>query len=151
MKKTNKKGFTLADLLIVIAIIAVLIAIAIPTFSGALRNARLQTDHANIRSAYAMVMTANMMGGLDVNGDGTLVDGDASKTYTFQKDGPLAESDGTAPYTLQVGVTNATTAAECASSVGCKGGKYVDGNGHTEGAKITITYSATEGFRLKLQ
>ena len=32
MKQTNKKGFTLAELLIVVAIIAVLVAIAIPVF-----------------------------------------------------------------------------------------------------------------------
>lgn len=33
MNKTNKKGFTLAELLIVVAIIAVLVAIAIPVFT----------------------------------------------------------------------------------------------------------------------
>lgn len=60
--KMNKKGFTLAELLIVIAIIAVLIAIAIPVFSGQLDNAKLQADHANLRSAYAQVQTLNLLG-----------------------------------------------------------------------------------------
>lgn len=70
MKKMNKKGFTLAELLIVIAIIAILIAIAIPAFSGALENAKIQTDHANLRSAYAMVQVAKMQGGyLDAAGN----------------------------------------------------------------------------------
>lgn len=52
MKKANK-GFTLAELLIVVAIIAVLVAISIPIFSGQLEKARQATDKANARSAYA--------------------------------------------------------------------------------------------------
>ncbi len=53
MKKMNKKGFTLAELLIVVAIIAVLVAIAIPVFSTQLDKAKLATGTANARSAYA--------------------------------------------------------------------------------------------------
>ena len=53
MKKNNKKGFTLAELLIVVAIIAVLTAIAIPVFTTQLEKAREATDMANLRSAYA--------------------------------------------------------------------------------------------------
>ena len=58
MKKNNNKGFTLAELLIVVAIIAVLTAIAIPVFTNQLEKSREATDMANIRSAYAEVMTA---------------------------------------------------------------------------------------------
>ena len=57
MKKMNKKGFTLAELLIVVAIIAVLVAIAIPVFSSQLEKAKQSTDAANIRSAYAEAIT----------------------------------------------------------------------------------------------
>ena len=53
MKKNNKKGFTLAELLIVVAIIAVLVAIAIPVFTTQLEKSREATDIANVRSAYA--------------------------------------------------------------------------------------------------
>lgn len=62
MKKTlhNKKGFTLAELLIVVAIIAVLVAIAIPIFTAQLEKAREATDAANIRAAYAEV-SANLL------------------------------------------------------------------------------------------
>ena len=55
--KKNNKGFTLAELLIVVAIIAVLVAIAIPVFTAQLERAREATDIANVRSAYAEVMT----------------------------------------------------------------------------------------------
>ena len=58
MKKTNnKKGFTLAELLVVVAIIAVLVAIAIPIFTSQLEKAREATDAANLRAAYAEVTT----------------------------------------------------------------------------------------------
>lgn len=58
--KKNNKGFTLAELLIVVAIIAVLAAIAIPVFTTQLEKAKEATDMANIRSAYAEV-SANLL------------------------------------------------------------------------------------------
>jgi prepilin-type N-terminal cleavage/methylation domain-containing protein len=54
-KHSNEKGFTLMEMLIVVAIIAILIAIAIPTFNNSLNKAKLATDEANIRSGYAAV------------------------------------------------------------------------------------------------
>ncbi len=56
-KNNNRKGFTLAELLIVVAIIAVLTAIAIPVFSSQLEKSKEATDQANVRSAYAEVVT----------------------------------------------------------------------------------------------
>ena len=55
--KLNKKGFTLAELLIVVAIIAVLVAIAIPIFTSQLEKSREATDAANIRDYYAEIST----------------------------------------------------------------------------------------------
>ena len=63
MKKNNKKGFTLAELLIVVAIVAVLTAIAIPVFSAQLEKSREATDAANVRSAYAEVVTSYLDSG----------------------------------------------------------------------------------------
>ena len=54
--RKNKKGFTLAELLIVVAIIGVLVAISIPIFTSQLEKAREATDMANIRAAYAEVV-----------------------------------------------------------------------------------------------
>ena len=51
--KKNNRGFTLAELLIVVAIIAVLVAIAIPVFTNQLAKAELATATANVRAAYA--------------------------------------------------------------------------------------------------
>ena len=60
--KQNKNGFTLMEMLIVIAIIAVLIAVAIPVFASQLEKAREATDLANVRSAYAQVSTEALLG-----------------------------------------------------------------------------------------
>ena len=50
MNKKLKKGFTLAELLIVVAIIAVLTAIAVPLFVTSINKAQNATKDANIRS-----------------------------------------------------------------------------------------------------
>ena len=57
MKKirSSKKGFTLAELLIVVAIIGVLVGISIPIFSAQLRKSKIATNQANARAAYAAV------------------------------------------------------------------------------------------------
>ena len=52
-KKLNKKGFTLAELLVVVAIIGVLVAISIPIFTNQLEKSRDAVTMANIRAAYA--------------------------------------------------------------------------------------------------
>lgn len=69
-KKINKKGFTLAELLIVVAIIGVLVAISIPIFTAQLRKARLATNQANARSGYAALTAQILQDGL-ASGAGT--------------------------------------------------------------------------------
>ncbi len=63
MKRKQNKGFTLAELLIVVAIIAVLVAISIPIFTSQLEKARVATDQANVRSAKAAAAAAYMSDG----------------------------------------------------------------------------------------
>ena len=60
--KISRKGFTLAELLIVVAIIAVLVAVAIPVFGSQLEKSREAADLANVRAAYAEVLTEANMG-----------------------------------------------------------------------------------------
>ena len=66
MKKMNKKGFTLIEMLVVIAIIAILVAIVIPVVSNATEKAKQATDLANIRSLVAQYQIDNrFMNGAD--------------------------------------------------------------------------------------
>ncbi|MBQ3295269.1 MAG: pilin [Erysipelotrichaceae bacterium] len=71
LKMKNKKGFTLAELLIAVAIIAVLVAVSIPIFSSQLEKSREATDAANIRSQYSEIMVEALSEGKDVNTDGS--------------------------------------------------------------------------------
>lgn len=80
MRKNNRKGFTLAELLIVVAIIAVLVAVAIPVFSAQLEKARDSTDQANIRSAYAELSAALIS---NTAADDVLADVQKGKTFTW--------------------------------------------------------------------
>ena len=57
MQIKKKNGFTLAELLIVVAIIGVLTAVAIPVFSSQLEKSREATDIANLRSAKAAAVS----------------------------------------------------------------------------------------------
>jgi len=63
MKKLNKKGFTLAELLIVVAIIAVLVAISIPIFTAQLNKAKYAADEANARSIYSEMVADYLANG----------------------------------------------------------------------------------------
>lgn len=58
------RGFTLMEMLVVVAIIAVLVAIAIPVFAGQLAKAREAADAANCRSAKSLA-TAECMSNYD--------------------------------------------------------------------------------------
>lgn len=106
-KIKNTKGFTLMEMLIVVAIIAVLVAIAIPTFTTSLNKARVATDEANIRSGYASVMAEILTNQYDEKGATN------AKTYYLQKDGSVAEASGTDDYKCFGKITGVVEIAGC--------------------------------------
>ena len=55
MRKSNKKGFTLVELVVVIAIIGVLAAILIPTMMNYVKKARLKTANSNAKLVFTTV------------------------------------------------------------------------------------------------
>lgn len=96
--RKNKKGFTLAELLVVVAIIAILVAIAIPVFNSATKKAEEAVEVANARSVYAEGMVQFISSGTqtlkkeyngktynfkcDSNGENWTVSVDGGKTYS---------------------------------------------------------------------
>jgi type IV pilus assembly protein PilA len=134
-KKLKKQGgFTLIEMLIVVAIIAILVAVAIPIVSSSLNNTKKATDQANERSAKSLATIAYLDGNLTYGADGTvtkyldvdagtLVDTAPTATYgkcsdhsgavisvTINKDGnvTVAWSNGGAVH----GVTESSSASE---------------------------------------
>ena len=74
----SKKGFTLVELMIVVVIMAILVAVAVPIYNAVTENARKKTCAANCRNIISQI-TNNAMS------DPTLI-ADAVKTAT--KDDP---------------------------------------------------------------
>ena len=92
MKKSNNKGFTLAELLVVVAIIAVLVAIFIPIFTNQLEKSREATDVADARDFYAEIATALVSGDIYYTADGdhlTVHVGDNKAATAAYEDGVL--------------------------------------------------------------
>lgn len=123
MKKMNNKGFTLMEMLIVVAIIAVLVAIAIPVFTNQLEKAREATDAANIRSVYAEVMACALTNEGNDNKNGVKVTetkngNQVTKTYEKNVDCTQKQTEW-----------QNTTIAEIAG--------LPTGKGTTDGTKVT--------------
>ena len=58
MKHTNKKGFTIVELVIVIAVIAILAAVLIPTFSNLIKKANISNDTAIAKNLNTAAISA---------------------------------------------------------------------------------------------
>ena len=98
--RNSNKGFTLAELLIVVAIIGVLTAVAIPVFTTQLEKSREATDIANMRSAKAAAVALYL-------------DSNQTATYFFDaQKGVLVEGEGvqkdTVPAAMTVGYGKGT-------------------------------------------
>lgn len=85
MKKTNKKGFTLVELVIVIAVIAILAGVMIATFSNVVAKANASADLQEIKSMlnaqyYDFIAENGTPATLELNGNGEFI---AFSTLTF--------------------------------------------------------------------
>ena len=63
MKKMNRKGFTIVELVIVIAVIAILAGVLIPTFSGIVTKAQLSAEQQKVTNAYKEALALDLADG----------------------------------------------------------------------------------------
>jgi len=102
--KKKKKGFTLIELIIVIAIIAILAAVAIPKFGEVRKDAALKADIANAKTI-ANAATALMADG-DLEDNTYTVDDDTTTNTNgiegYLQNSPSPKSKGYSAYSVVV-------------------------------------------------
>ncbi|MDO4183285.1 MAG: prepilin-type N-terminal cleavage/methylation domain-containing protein [Coriobacteriia bacterium] len=149
---TNSRGFTLAELLIVVAIIAVLVAIAIPVFTSQLEKSREGTDLANVRSAYAEVMAAAITEDKTATYDGVQIYDETTGVYSatvglVQKvddwQGPVTEIGGVSKDDEAHWVGIPEEDGECTISYTTADGASFFWSGYTYTTSMPWTYTGT--------
>lgn len=87
-------GFTLVEMLIVVAIIAILIAVSIPMVGSALEKARNATDAANERAFKGALVSSYLLGTVKMNNEAGTIVVEAGKPYAFNAvDGKVVPAD----------------------------------------------------------
>ena len=106
LRNKKKKGFTLIELIIVIAIIAIIAAIAIPRFGSVSQDARLKSDVANAKNIANAASALIADGTIEVTGEVSAQPLDdtpasvADEVEKFLQDVPTPETAGYDVYTI---------------------------------------------------
>ena len=95
MLKTKKKGFTIVELVIVIAVIAILAAVLIPTFASVINNAEESTAMQACKSAYSEYLSDYGKGKVENMKGVTLFYINDSTKYKFVCNSTTGQFDGT--------------------------------------------------------
>ena len=93
MKKMNRKGFTIVELVIVIAVIAILAGVLIPTFSGIVTKAQVSAEQQKITNAYKEAYANELLekNGIIADGGTETVNG-VKFNFAVDNDGKLTAS-----------------------------------------------------------
>lgn len=102
MRKLNKKGFTIVELVIVIAVIAILAAVLIPTFSGIVEKANKSSVQQEAANLYKEVLAIDLADGKQDGKDNSkeiTTDSEKAFDYTIANDGSVTFKTGNDKYT----------------------------------------------------
>ena len=102
MKKMNNKGFTIVELVIVIAVIAILAAVMIPTFSGVVQKANTSAAIQKAKAIHAEYVANVNYGAGDVAADVVYIQVDSTEYVKFADD-TLGSAVITMPATTEAG------------------------------------------------
>ena len=95
MKRNNKKGFTIVELVIVIAVIAILSAVLIPTFGNIIENANQSAAVQEANAAYKEAFANIYADGKLEDSEKTDYTGVTDYTMSFDENGVLTEIEYT--------------------------------------------------------
>ena len=95
----NEKGFTLIELMVVVLIIGILVAVAIPTFSSAAENARDKACQANLRTIDGAIAQYDA----EFNGAPTTIAELTGGSSPFLMAAPTDPHSNAADYTIAAG------------------------------------------------
>lgn len=128
-KQKSKKGFTLVELIVVIAILGILAALVVPQVTGYIEKAQESTDQANAQMLY----TAGQLYVTDLEVAGTKLTSTTTFTHQTLIDGGYVQKmpGGSASFsvTAAADATDKTAAAK---------------------AKLTMTYTTAKGTTITL-
>ena len=144
--KLNKKGFTIVELVIVIAVIAILAAVLIPTFNSVINKANESAALQEARAAET-VLIAKLKGNLDTAY--YFVSGDGKYVHKYTKDEGL-KLDGTAVYTagtpakLKIDGVEYTVGGAAVDNKTLKQVEFDDDDEKKDIGKVTVYYLETK-------